>query len=112
MAVLTNELDFVGKEIPLGCVKGALIVIGFEVVDKNNQPVDISTRTYTAKIGPRGGPAAASFTYIAINALLGLGSLTLNTATVDAGDYRWIAWENATNFLWHGPVTIIDPDVT
>lgn len=115
VVTLLNELNLVGPEIPLSFVKGAIIDIGIEVVDILGAPVNIFGRTYTAKIGPSGGAAIATFTQVDTNLAQGLVNLTLTTgpiAALVAGQFRWVAWENGTRFLWRGPVTITDPDVT
>lgn len=114
VVVLLNELNLVGQEIPLTFMKGASLDIGIEVVNASKQPVNITGRTYTVKIGAGdGGAFIAQFTQVNTDPLNGLVNLTLATAPIvalTAGKFRWIAWEN-TRFLWRGPVTILSPDV-
>lgn len=111
MAVLLNELNYTGVEVPLSFVKGTFIDIGLEIVDELGVAVNISGRVYTCKIGPKGQAAIATFTQVNTDLINGLVNLTLDSDSIAVGNYRWIAWENNNRLLWRGPVVITDPEV-
>jgi hypothetical protein len=112
MASLPNGFDFVGTDVPLRFKRGQRVEILAKVTDDDGNILDITGRTYQAKIGTGSGTVAtATFSYTVTDGPGGLVQLTLDTGAVVAGTYVMEVWENNTNFLWGGPVEVLDKDV-
>jgi hypothetical protein len=112
MISLADGFDFVGTDVPLRFKRGQRVEILAKVTDDDGNILDITGRTYQAKIGAGGGAVAtATFSYTITNGPAGLVQLTLDTGAITAGAYKMEVWENNTNFLWGGPVEVLDKEV-
>lgn len=113
MPVLLEGFDFTKAEVSLRFKVGQQLLIEAQIVDDLSNPVDITGRTYEIKIGPSGGAADLTLTGVIINAVLGLVTFTSgSTSGLTPGSYYWEAWENTNNYLWGGPVSIVERKIS
>ena len=105
---LEDGFDFVRIDIPLRFTVGQSISIDVQIVSGAGTIVNITGRTYTAKIGPDGSTSILSLTPTITDGVNGMLRLTSTATTgLTPGSYRWEVWENTDNFLWGGPVEIV-----
>lgn len=106
-----GQLDFVGSEVPLRFVIGQLVVIRVQMLNDDGTVQNITSRTYSAKIGPEGGAAIATFTGTLIDAPNGIMEFSYDSSVLaanQAGTYVFEGWEDSNkNYLWSGPVEIV-----
>ena len=109
MPVLLDGFDFVKTEIPLRFKVGQQLVIDAQIINDLGESTDITGRTYEMKIGPVGGAAILTITGVITSAINGLVTFTSGSTTgLTPGAYHWEVWENTNNYLWGGPVTIVE----
>lgn len=109
---LSDGFDYVGTEVPVRFKIGQFVEFILQVTDNDGNILDITNRSYQAKIGPGGGAnAIATFSYQVTNGPQGLVKFSLDSTGMTAGQYRLEVWENNTNFLMSGPVEVVSKEV-
>ena len=105
-----DQIDLVGPRIPLRFKIGQSIVIPVSVKDpSDDSAVNITGRTYTAKIGPEGGASIATFLVTPVDLPNGLTNFVLTDTVTNGlakGRYIWELWED-NRLILEGPVEIV-----
>ncbi len=116
MAMFLDEVDLIGKPIPLAFVVGADVAIPL-TFQTTAGPIDVSLRTYTCTIFSWIDDIETeivAFNPDMTDAATGKVVLnnTLTTSGVAPGTYRWKVWETSSNtLLWKGLVVVEHPNV-